>query len=77
MQLISKFNKGIWFLLCVVDSFSKYTWIVPSKDKKGVTIVHAFQKILNDSMKLHSKGKPKKIWLYKGNEFDKNSFKEC
>ena len=45
MQLINKFNKGIWFLLCVVDRFSKNAWIVPSKHKKGVTIVHAFQKI--------------------------------
>ena len=45
MQLINKFNKGIWFLLCVVDRFSKNAWIVPSKHEKGVTIVHAFQKI--------------------------------
>ena len=55
MQLISKFNKGIRFLLFVIDIYSKYAWVVPLKDKKGVTIVNAFQKILDDS-----KGKPKK-----------------
>ena len=44
MQLISKFNKGIRFLLCFIDIYSKYTWVVPLKDKKGVTIVNAFQK---------------------------------
>ena len=53
MQLISKFNKGIWFLLCVIDIFSKYAWVVPLKDIKGITIVNAFQKVLDDSMKLH------------------------
>ena len=35
MQLIRKFNKGFRFLLCVIDIFSKYTWVVPLKDKKG------------------------------------------
>ena len=45
MQLISKFNKGIKSLLCVIDIFSKYSWVVPVKDKKGISIVNAFQKI--------------------------------
>ena len=45
MQLISKFNKGSRFLLCVIDIFSKYAWVVPLKDKKSVTIVNALQKI--------------------------------
>ena len=49
MQLISKFNKRFRFLLCVIDIFSKHAWVVPLKDKKGVTITNAFQKILNDS----------------------------
>ena len=44
MQLISKFNKGFRFLLCVIDIFSKYAWVVPLKDKKGVSIVDPFQK---------------------------------
>ena len=34
MQLLSKYNKGIRFLLCVIDIFSKYGWVVPLKDKK-------------------------------------------
>ena len=48
MQLNSKFNKGIRFLLCVIDIYSKYAWVVPLKDKKSVTILNAFQKILDD-----------------------------
>ena len=46
MQLLSKYNKGIRFLLCVIDIFSKYAWVVPLKDKKGICIVKAFQIIL-------------------------------
>ena len=45
MQLISKFNKGFRFLLCVIEIFSKYAWVVPLKDQKGVSIVNAFQSI--------------------------------
>ena len=44
LLLITKFNKGIRFLLCVIDVYSKYTWVVPSKDQKGITITNAFQK---------------------------------
>ena len=57
MQLISKFNKGFRFLLCVIDIFSKYAWVVPLKDKKGITIINPFQKILKESNR-----KPNKIW---------------
>ena len=49
MQLLSKYNKGIRFLLCVIDIFSKYAWDVPLKDKKGISIVKAFQIILKQS----------------------------
>ena len=56
MQLISKFNKGFRFLLCVIDIFSKYAWVVPLKDKKGACIVNVFQKILDKSGR-----KPNKI----------------
>ena len=49
MQLISKFNKGFRFLLCVIDIYSKHAWVVPLKDKKGVSIVNAFQKTLDNS----------------------------
>ena len=61
MHLTSKFNKGFRFLLCVIDIFSKYAWVVPLKDKNGVSIVNAFQKILDDSNR-----KPDKIWVDKG-----------
>ena len=63
MQLISKYNKGVRFLLCVIDIFSKYVWIVPLKDKKGASIVGAFQSILKQSNR-----KPNKIWIDKGSE---------
>ena len=49
IQLISKFNKGFRFLLCVIDIFTKYAWVVPLKKKKGASIVDAFQKILKKS----------------------------
>ena len=71
MQLISKFNKGFTFLLCVIDIFSKYAWVVPLKDKKGISIVNAFQKILKESDR-----KPNKIWVDKGSKFYNNSFKK-
>ena len=71
MQLINKFNGGFKFLLCVIDIFSKYAWVVPLKDKKGITITDAFQKILDDSNR-----KPNKIWVDKGSEFYNNSFKK-
>ena len=45
MQLISKYNKGIRYLLCGIVFFSKYAWVVLLKDKKGITIVNAFQSI--------------------------------
>ena len=45
MQFIINFNKGVRFLLCVIDIFTKYAWVVPLKDKKGISIVDAFQKI--------------------------------
>ena len=48
MQLLSKFNKRFRFLLGVIDIFSKYVWVIPLKGKKGISIVNAFQKILND-----------------------------
>ena len=51
MHLISKYNKGIRYLLSAIDSFSKYVFVVPLKDKRGSTIVNAFQTILNNSKK--------------------------
>ena len=48
VQLISKFNKGFRFLLCVIDIYSKYTCVIPLIDKKGITITNAFQKNLDE-----------------------------
>ena len=70
MQLISKFDKGFTFLLCVIDTYSKYAWDVPLKDKKGITITIAFQKTLDESNR-----KPNKIWVGKGSEFYNRSMK--
>ena len=70
MQLISKYNKGIRYFLCAIDLFSIYAFAV-SLDKKGVTIVNAFQSILSNS-----KRKPNKIWVDQGSEFYNTHFKE-
>ena len=51
MQPLSKYNKGIKYLLCAIDLFSKYAWVVPIKDKKGVSIVNAFKKIISKERK--------------------------
>ena len=69
-QLISKFNKGFRFLLSVIDIFSKYAWVIPLKDRKGISIVNAFQKILKES------DRSNKIWVDKESEFYNNSFKK-
>ena len=63
MQSLSKYNKGIKYLLCAIDLFSKYAWVVPIKDKKGASIVNAFQKIIAEERK------PNKIWVDQGSEF--------
>ena len=57
IELISKFNKGFRFLLCVIDIFNKYAWVVPLKDKKDVSIVNACQTILKDSNRKPNKTK--------------------
>ena len=70
MQLISKFNKGFRFLSCVINIYSKYAWVIPLKDKKGITITNASQKILKESNR-----KPNEIWVDKGSEFYNSSMK--
>ena len=70
MQSLSKYNKRIKYLLCAIDLFSKYAWVVLLKDKKRISIVNAFQKII-------SKGKkPNKISIDQGSEFYNNSLKD-
>ena len=71
MKLISKFNKGTRFLLSVINIFSKYAQVIPLKDKKVITIVNAFQKILDNSIK-----KTNTLWVDKGSEFYNSSFKK-
>ena len=70
MQLISKFNKGIRFLICVIDISSKYAWVILLKNKKVVTITHAFQKTLHESNR-----KPVKKWVDKGSKLYNRSMK--
>ena len=48
MELISKFNKGFRFLLCVSDIYRKDAWVILLKDKKGIPITYAFWKILDE-----------------------------
>ena len=57
--------------MCAIDLFSKYAWVIPIKDKKGITITNAFQKIMKESNR-----KPNKIWVDKGSEFYNNSVKK-
>ena len=70
MQSLSKFSKGIKYLLCAIDLFSKYAWVTSLKDKKGTSIVNAFQKIISEGRK------PNKIWVDQGSEFYNQSFKD-
>ena len=70
MQSLSKFNTGFKYLLCAVDLFSKYAWVIPIKDKKGTSIVNAFKKIVSKGQR-----KPNKIWVDQGSEFYNQSFK--
>ena len=57
MQSLSKYNKGVKYLLCAVDLFSKYDWVIPIKDKKGTSIVNLFSKIISEGRR------PNKIWV--------------
>ena len=70
MKLLSKCNKTFSFLLCVIDIFSKYAWVIPLKDNKCSPIVNVFQSILNDSER-----KPNKIWVHENSEFYDKYFK--
>ena len=70
MQLESKFNKWLGLLLCVIDIFSQYAWVILLKDKEGILIANAFQKFLKESNR-----KPNKIWVNEGSEFYNRSMK--
>ena len=70
MQSLNRKNKGIKYILCAIDLFSKYAFVVPLKDKKGISIVNPFNKIIKQSER-----KPNKIWVDQGGEFYNNVFK--
>ena len=70
MQPLSKYNKGINYLLCAIYLFRKYAWVVPIEDKKETSMVNAFKKIILE------KRKPNKIWVDQGSEFYNKSFKD-
>ena len=70
MWLVTKFNKGFKFLLCVIGIYSKYAWVIPLKAKKGITITNGFQKILDKSNR-----KPNEIRVDKGGELYNRSMK--
>ena len=71
MQLLSRKNKDIKYLLCVIDLYSKYAFVIPLKDKKGISIVNAFDKIIKQSNR-----KPNKISVDQGGEFYNNVFEK-
>ena len=71
MQSLNRKNKGIKYILCVIDLYSKYAFVIPLKDKKGISIVSAFNKIIKQSNR-----KPNKIWVDQGGEFYNNVFEK-
>ena len=58
MESLSNYNTEIKYLLCAIDLYSKYAWVVPLKDKRGISIINAFQKIITKEKK------PNEIWVY-------------
>ena len=71
MQSLSRKNKGIKYLLCAIDLYSKCAFVIPLKDQKGISIVNAFNKIIKQSNR-----KPNKIWVDQGGEFYNNVFEK-
>ena len=72
MQSLSRKNKGIKYLLCAIDLYSKYAFVIPLKDENGISIVNAFNKIIKQS----NSRKPNKIWVDQGSESYNNVFKK-
>ena len=71
MQSLSRKNKGIKYLLCAIDLYSKYAFVIPLKDKKGISIVNVFNKIIKQFNR-----KPNKMWVDQGGEFYYNVFEK-
>ena len=70
VQNLARQNKGFKYLLTCIDIFSKYAWVIPMKDKKGQTLVRAFQEILEDGRQ------PAKLQSDKGTEFTNRAFQQ-
>ena len=70
IQSLSKYDKGIKYLLCAIDLFSKYAWVIPIKYIKGTSIVNAFQKIISAERKTN------KTWVDRRSEFYNQCFKD-
>ena len=64
MQLISELNKGFRLFWYVINIYSKYAWVIPLKDQKGITITNSFQNVLDALSR-----KANKIWVDLGREF--------
>ena len=71
MQSLSRKNKSIKYLLCAIDLYSKYAFVIPLKDKKGISVTNGFNKIIKQSNR-----KPNKMWIGQGGEFYNNLFKK-
>ena len=70
MQSLSKYDQGNKYLLCAIDLFNKYAWVISINNKIGTSIVNAFQKAILEGRK------PNKIWVDQGSKFYNNSFKD-
>ena len=64
MKSLPSKNKNFKYLLCVIDVFTKYTWVKPLKDKKGKTVLNALIEIANKF-----NNKPNKLWVGQGKQF--------
>ena len=71
MQSLSRKNKGIKYLLCVIDLHSKYAFVIPLKDKKGISVTNGLNKVIKQSNR-----KTIKIWVDQGGGFYNNVFKQ-
>ena len=71
MQSLSRKNKGIKYLLCAIDLYSKYAFVIPLEFKKGISVTNGFNKIIKQSNR-----KPNKIWVDQGGQFYNNVFKK-
>ena len=69
MQAFSKFNRGVKYLLAVINIFSKYGWLIPLKDKTGKSVASALKTIFKER-------KPEKMWVDKGKEFYNKDVKD-